>query len=142
MNLSQFETPPPPYSGRGETALALAVLPLAFLHSLLESLYGSRAIPGQPWPYILLLAAFSAVALTSVLFLATPPGERRIRQLLADRRLLFVAALPVAYVGLYLLAAGGCWALPQLYTHALAMTPPALVAPACAGVSGTGRRSA
>ena len=121
MNLSQFETPTPPYSGRGETALALTVLPLAFLHSLLESLYGARAIPGQPWPYMLLLAAFSAIALCSVLFLATPPGERRIRQLLADRRLLFVAALPVAYVGLYLLL---LWllGLPQLYTHALAMT--------------------
>ena len=87
MNLSQFESPTPLYSGRGETALALAVLPLAFLHTLLECLYGSRAIPGQPWPYMLLLSGFSAVALGAVLFLATPAGDRLVRRLLAAKRL-------------------------------------------------------
>ena len=99
MNLSCFETAAPPFNGRNETALALAFLPLAFLHTLLACLYGGRAIPGQPWPYILLLAAFSAIALCSVLFLATPGGERLMRRLLAQRRLLLLSALPVVYVG-------------------------------------------
>ncbi len=121
MNFSQIEKPRPPYSGRGEMALALAVLPLAFLHTLLESLYGSRAIPGQPWPYILLLSAFSAVAICSVLFLATPTGESWIRRMLDEKRLAIIAALPGAYVGLYLLLIR-LLDLPQLHTHALAMT--------------------
>lgn len=124
MNLSRIEEATPPYSGRGETALALAVVPLAFLHTLLESLYGSRAISGQPWSYILMLSAFSAVALSSVLFLATPGGERWIRRMLAEKRLILLAVLPVAYVGLYLLLLR-IFSLPQLHTHALAMaTPP------------------
>ena len=120
MNLSQFESPTPLYSGRGETALALAVLPLAFFHTLLECLSGSRAIPGQPWPYMLLLSGFSAVALGAVLFLATPAGDRLVRRLLAAKRLFCLSVLPVVYVGCYLLLLR-LLNLPQLYTHALAM---------------------
>lgn len=119
MNLSQLEDPAPPYDGRGEVALALWVVPLAFFHTVLESMYGSRAIPGQPVLYILLLAAFSALALSTVLFLATPGGERWIRRRLAQRRLFFLSFLPVAYIGVYLLLLH-LLGLPELHTHALA----------------------
>lgn len=119
MNLSQFEEPTPPYNGNGEMVLAISVLPFAFLHVLLESLYGSRAIPGQPWLYILLLGSFSALALSTVLLLATPGGDRWIRRMLTDQRLLLLSFLPVGYAGSYLLVLR-LLGLPQLTTHALA----------------------
>lgn len=127
MNFSTFlnriEEPTPTYSGRGEMALALVVLPLAFLHLLLQGLYGSRAVPGEPWPYLLLHAGFGAVALDSVLLLATPWGGRLIRGLLEQRRLFLLAALPAAYTAIYLLLLR-LLGLPQLHSHALAMVKP------------------
>lgn len=118
--LDRLEQPSTAFGGRGEMALVLAVLPLAFLHTLLDSLYGVRAVPGQSPLYLLLLSGFSAVALCSVLLLATPAGERRVRRLLERQRLLPLAALPAAYIGSYLLL---LWllGLPQLHTQALAM---------------------
>jgi membrane protease YdiL (CAAX protease family) len=118
--LSHIESPTPAYSGYGETALAVSVLPLTFIYKLLDCLYGKQPIPGQPWLYIILLSAFTSVAFSSVFFLATPCGARRIQRMLLENRLTRLALLPILYVGLFLLT---LWllGLPQLYTHALAM---------------------
>ena len=83
--LTHIETPIQPYTGSGETALAVAILPLAFVYKLLDCLYGRQPIPGQPWLYMGLLSAFTAAAFSSVFFLATPGGERWIKRVLANR---------------------------------------------------------
>lgn len=88
MKLHDLETKTPRYSGRGETGLALAVIPLAFFHKWLES---AAVLP----------AVFTALSFSSVLWLATPVGERCLKQLLARR--LFLASLPSLVVGAYLL---------------------------------------
>jgi len=128
--LTHIEKPTPRYSGRGEMAFALAVLPMAFIYKLLDCLYGKQPLPGQPWLYILLLSAFTAVAFSSVLFLATPVGEHMVRRMLADHTgVWLLAASPALFVGLFLLL---LWflGLPQLHTHALAMiTGPWLALP-------------
>ena len=118
--IQEIEKPTPPYKGSGEMILALVVLPLAFIYKLLDCLYGKQPIPGHPWPYILLLSTFTAIAFSSVLFLATPAGARWIRRLLLENQLTKLAALPVLYVGSFLLL---LWTLglPQLYTHTLVM---------------------
>jgi len=118
--LRHIEKPTPTYTGRGETALALSVLPLTFAYKLLDCLYGKQPIPDQPWMYIILLSAFTAVAFSSVVGLATPGGERWIRRMLAQNRLNWLAALPILFVSLFLTL---LWVLglPQLHSHALAM---------------------
>jgi len=114
----KIESVTPRYSGRGETALALASIPLAFIYKLLDLLYGKNAPPGQPWPYILLLCLFTAVAFSSVFWLATPLGERRIRSLMTARGRFWLAALPPLYLGAFLFL---LWllGLPELSSHAL-----------------------
>ena len=118
--LTHIETPIQPYTGSGETALAVAILPLAFVYKLLDCLYGRQPIPGQPWLYMVLLSAFTAAAFSSVFFLATPIGERWIKRMLENKRAYRLAALPILYIGFFLLI---LWLLdlPQLHTHALAM---------------------
>ena len=118
--LAHIEKPIQPYTGSGETALAVAILPLAFVYKLLDCLYGRQPIPGQPWLYMVLLSAFTAAAFSSVFFLATPIGERWIKRMLENKRAYRLAALPILYIGFFLLI---LWLLdlPQLHTHALAM---------------------
>ena len=115
-----IETATPLFSGRGETALAALVLPLTFIYKLLDLLYGKNAISGQPWPYILLLSAFTALAFSSIFWLATPSGTRWLPKMLTKKRRPWLAALPALHVGVFLSLA---WALglPQLGSHALAM---------------------
>ncbi len=115
-----IETATPPFSGRGETALATLVLPLTFIYKVLDSLYGKNAIAGQPWPYILLLSAFIAVAFSSVFWLATPLGARWLPKLLTKKWRPWLAALPALHVGAFLSLVWGL-GLPQLSSHALAM---------------------
>ena len=117
--LQHIEQPTPPYAVKGETALAFAILPLAFAFQLLDSLYDKSFSAGQSLSYVVILALFTAVAFSSVFALATPPGERWVRRMLAGKRTTaYLAALPLLYVGLYLLTlwAGG---FPELYTAAL-----------------------
>jgi len=118
--LTYIEKPTPQYSGRGETALAIAVLPLAFAYKMLDCLYGKDPIPGHPWLYMLLLSAFTTIAFSSVLFLATPIGERWVRRMLAANRTTWLASIPSLFVGIFLFF---LWALslPELHTHALSM---------------------
>ena len=118
--LAHIETPIQPYTGSGETALAVAILPLAFVYKLLDCLYGRQPIPGQPWLYMVLLSAFTAAAFSSVFFLATPVGEHWIKRMLVNRRAYRLAALPILFTGFFLFV---LWLLdlPQLHTHALAM---------------------
>ena len=118
--LLHIEKPTPTYTGRGETALALAAGPLTFAYKLLDCLYGKTPIPGQPWTYMLLLSAFTAVAFSSVFWLATPGGERWVRRRLAENRAGSLAALPILFVGAFLTLLWGL-GLPQLHTQALAM---------------------
>ena len=115
--LQQWESPTPTYSGRGETGLALAVIPLAFAYKLLDCLHGKNAIPGHPWAYILLLSLFTAFAFSSVFWLASPPGEVWIRRMLRQQPLL-LSLIPALYVGGWLLL---LWlvGLPELHSHAL-----------------------
>ena len=115
-----IETVTPPFSGRGETALAALVLPLTFIYKILDSLYGKNAITGQPWPYILLLSVFTAIAFSSIFWLATPTGERWLPIMLTKKWRPLVAALPALHVGPFLSLAWGL-GLPQLGSHALAM---------------------
>jgi len=117
--IQHIEQLTPPYTLKGETALAIAILPLSFAYQVLESLYGKNADSAHSLPYVVLLALFTAVAFSSVFALATPPGERWIRRMLAGKRTTaYLAALPPLYAGLYLLTlwAGG---FPELYTDAL-----------------------
>lgn len=117
--IQHIEQPTPPYEIKGETALAIAMPPLAFAFQLLDSLYGKSFSAGQSLSYVVILALFTAVAFSSVFALATPPGERWVRRMLAGKRTTaYLAALPLLYVGLYLLTlwAGG---FPELYTDAL-----------------------
>ncbi|HWR29888.1 MAG TPA: CPBP family intramembrane glutamic endopeptidase [Negativicutes bacterium] len=118
--LTYIEKPTPQYSGRGETALAIAVLPLAFAYKMLDCLYGKEPIPGQPWLYMLLLSAFTALAFSSVLFLATPVGERWVRRMLAENRTTWLASIPSLFVGLFLLLLWGL-GLPELQTQSFSM---------------------
>lgn len=94
-----METPTPRYSGRGETGLAFAVIPLAFFYKWLEL---SAVLP----------ALFTALAFSSVLWLATPFGESWLRRMLS--RQLWLASLPSLYVGFYLLLVR-LFALQPLY---------------------------
>ena len=118
--LLHLEKPTPTYTGQGETALALAAGPLTFAYKLLDCLYGKQPIPDQPWMYMILLSAFTAVAFSSVFWLATPGGERWVRRMLADNHVGALAALPILFVGFFLTL---LWVLglPQLHTQALAM---------------------
>jgi len=113
------ESPTPPFEGRGEVALAIASLPLTFIYKVLDSLYGANAIPGRPWLYILLHAAFTATAFSSVFWLATPPVDLWLRRQLATKRPLGLAVLPSLCVAAFLLL---LWllGLPELHTQALA----------------------
>ena len=117
---THIESPTPMYSGRGEMMLATLVLPLTFIYKLLDCLYGKNAIPGQPWPYILLLSMFTAVAFSSVFFLATPAGARWLQKMLKEKQRARLAALPVIYVGCFLFLIRGL-DLPEFTSHALAM---------------------
>lgn len=115
-----IESPTPVYSGRGEVALAMAVLPLTFLYKVLDCLYGKNAIPGQPWFYILLLSAFTAIAFSSVFWLATRPGAEWISLMLTPAKRILLASLPVLYVGGFILAVWGL-GLPEYSTQIVAM---------------------
>ena len=114
------EAPVPAYSGRGEVALAMLILPLTFLYKVLDCLYGKNAIPGQSWPYILLLSVFTALAFSSVFWLATRPGANWIVSMLSAGKLGWLAALPVLYVGSFMLIVWGL-GLPEFSTHVLPM---------------------
>ena len=118
--LLHIEKPTPTYTGQGETALALAVVPLTFAYKLLDCLYGKQPVPDQPWMYMTLLSAFTAVAFSSIIGLATPGGERWVRRMLSQNKLNWLAALPLLVVGFFLTL---LWVLglPQLHSHALAM---------------------
>ena len=114
------EEPVPAYSGRGEVALAVLILPLTFLYKVLDCLYGKNALPGQPWPYILLLSFFTALAFSSVFWLATRPGAVWVsRMLCADKRG-WLAALPVLYMASFIFIIWGL-GLPEFSTHVLPM---------------------
>ena len=114
------EAPVPTYSGRGEVALAVLILPLTFLYKLLDCLYGKNALLGQPWPYILLLSVFTALAFSSLFWLATRPGAKWIRRMLCAGKLGWLAALPVLYVGSFVLIVWGL-GLPEFSTQILPM---------------------
>ena len=117
--LAHIESATPAYTGRGETALALAVLPLAFLYKLLDCLYGRQPIADSPWLYMIVLSVFTAIAFSSVFFLATPSGERLIRRLVAKRHYVRLAVVPLLYIGIFILTLF-LLQLPQLHSHALA----------------------
>lgn len=102
MNLLKLEAPTPRYSGRGETGLALAVIPLAFLNKMLNLTQGSTSQAGLAWQYALWPALWTALAFSCILWLASPPGERWLRTMLPRR--LWLASLPSLVVGLYLLS--------------------------------------
>ena len=114
------EAPVPTYSGRGEVALAVLILPLTFLYKLLDCLYGKNALPGQTWPYILLLSVFTAFAFSSVFWLATRPGANWTRRMLCAGKLGWLAALPVLYVGSFVLIVWGL-GLPEFSTQVFPM---------------------
>lgn len=114
------EAPVPAYSGRGEVALAVLILPLTFLYKVLDCLYGKNAISGQSWVYILLLSVFTAFAFSSVFWLATRPGTKWIRRMLGAGKLGWLAALPVLYVGSFVLIVWGL-GLPEFSTQILPM---------------------
>ena len=118
----RLEAAAPEFNLRGEIILAVCMLPLGFLYKILDCLYGKNALTGQPWPYILLLATFTAPAFASLFALATEPGEAWLRKKLATGRAWQVALIPAAYFCLYILVLwlGG---LPQLSTQALAQLP-------------------
>lgn len=117
--LHAIEQPTAPYALSGETALALAILPLGFVFQALRSVYAKGAAPSPDWAYVAVLSLFTALAFSSVFFLATPPGERLVRRLLADRRrTAWLCAAPVLFVGLYLLVLW-IFGFPGLYTEAL-----------------------
>lgn len=118
--LLHIETPTAPYSGRGETALAFSVLPLAFVYKILDCLYGREPIPAQPWLYMILLSIFTAMAFSSVFFMATPVGARWLVRMLEQKRATLLAALPVLYIGCFLLLLR-LLGISQLHTHALSM---------------------
>ena len=114
------EAPIPAYSGRGEVALALLILPLTFIYKVLDCLYGKNALLGQAWPYILLLSVFTALAFSSVFWLATRPGAKWIRRMLCAGKLGWLAALPVLYAGSFVLIVWGL-GLPEVSTQILPM---------------------
>ena len=114
------ESPVPAYSGRGEVALAVLILPLTFLYKVLDCLYGNNAIPGQPWTYILLLSAFTALAFSSVFGLATRPGANWIVRMLRSDKRKWLIFLPVGFSGSFLVAIWGM-GLPEFSTHVLPM---------------------
>ena len=114
------ESPVPAYSGRGEVALAMLILPLTFLYKVLDCLYGKNAIPGQSWPYILLLSVFTALAFSSVFWLATRPGANWIVSMLSAGKLGWLAVLPALYVASFILIIWGL-GLPEFSTHVLPM---------------------
>ena len=115
-----IEAPVPAYSGRGEVALALLILPLTFLYKVLDCLFGKNALPGQPWPYILLLSVFTALAFSSVFWLATRPGANWMVSLLRPDKRKWLAFLPVGFSGSFLVAIWGM-GLPEFSTHVLSM---------------------
>ena len=114
------EAPVPAYSGRGEVALAMLILPLTFLYKVLDCLYGKNAIPGQPWPYILLLSIFTALAFSSVFWLATRPGANWIVRMLKPDKRQWLIFLPAMFSGSFILVVW--WlGLPEFSTHVLPM---------------------
>ena len=123
--LKKLESPVPEFNLRGELWLVYCLLPLSFLYKILDSLYGKNTVPGQPWLYIILLAAFTAVAFCSLFAMATAPGERWVRNRLDAGKGWHIALLPPAFLYCYFLALwlGG---LPQLSTQALANIPAGL----------------
>ena len=114
------ESPVPAYSGRGEVALALLILPLTFIYKVLGCLYGKNALPGQPWPYILLLSCFTALAFSSVFWLATRPGANWIVRMLGPDKRKWLIFLPVMFSGSFILVVWGL-GLPEFSTQILPM---------------------
>ena len=114
------EEPVPAYSGRGEVALAVLILPLTFFYKLLDCLYGKNPLPGQSWPYIFLLSFFTALAFSSVFWLATRPGAEWVRRMLGKTRRGWLAVIPALYVASFILIAWGL-GLPEFSTHILPM---------------------
>ena len=115
--LQKWEAPTLAYSGRGETGLALAVIPLTIVYKVLDCLHGKNAIPGQPWAYILLLSLFTAFAFSSIFWLASPPGAAWICRMIRQQPLL-LSGIPSLYVGGFILL---LWlvGVPELHGHAL-----------------------
>ena len=122
-----LEETAPEFNLRGEIWLAVAMLPLAFLYKILDCLYGKNTLPGRPWPFILLLAFFTAVAFGSLFFLATEPGGRWVQKKITAGKAWQIAIIPpvfpVSYIFLLWLSGS-----PLLATHALANIP-AFLAP-------------
>ena len=114
------EEPVPAYSGRGEVALAVLILPLTFFYKLLDCLYGKNPLPGQSWSYIFLLSVFTALAFSSVFWLATRPGAEWVRKMLGADRRGWLAVIPALYVASFILIAWGL-GLPEFSTHVLPM---------------------
>ena len=106
--LRHIEEPPAPFRLKGELPLSLLVVPLAFAFQYLDMLYGKSGTPGESHAYVILLATFTALAFGSVFALATPAGERWVRQQLATRRgTALLCALPLFFTGLFLLILWG-----------------------------------
>ena len=102
--LRHIEEPPVPFRLKGELALALLVVPLAFAFQVLDMLYGKSGTPGESPVYVILLATFTALAFGSVFALATPAGGRWVQRRLANRRgTALLCVLPLLYTGLFLL---------------------------------------
>lgn len=120
-----LERSAPQFNLRGEIRLAMSMLPLSFLYKIQDCLYGKNAIPGQPWPYILLLSLFTAVAFSSLFFLSTEPGENWVQNKIAGGRAWQLALIPPAYFCLYILLLY-LGSFPELATHALARIPDGL----------------
>ena len=118
----RLEVAAPEFNLRGEIILAVCMLPLGFLYKILDCLYGKNAIPGEPWPYILLLSAFTAAALGSIFAMATEPGEYWIRKKLTAGKAWQIALIPPLTLCSYIFL---LWltGMPQLATHALANIP-------------------
>ena len=114
------EAPVPTYSGRGEVALAVLIMPLTFIYKVLDCLYGKNSISGQSWAYILLLSVFTALAFSSVFWLATRPGAKWVCRMLGADRRVWLAVLPVLYVASFILIIWGL-GLPEFSTHVLPM---------------------
>lgn len=123
--LQNLETATPDFNLRGERWLVYCLLPLSFLYKILDSLYGKNTIDNQPWPYILLLAAFTAVAFCSLFALATAPGERWVQKKITAGKAHHIALIPPVYFFSYVLL---LWLgdFSQLPTHALAKIPAGL----------------
>lgn len=118
----QLEAPAGEFHQRGEIWLAVLMPLCSFLYKLQDCLYGKNAVPGEPWPYILLLAAFTAPAFSCLFALATAPGERWLQRELAAGRDWQLALLPSGYFCLYIFI---LWlgSFPELSSHALAQLP-------------------